>query len=122
MTENPIDTYIVNYSGEVRHRLEQLRDTCQTAAPAVVEALSYGMPTYKLGGKNLVHFAANKHHIGIYPSPSAIAHFADKLTAYSTSKGTLQLPHSEPLPLDLVREIVEWRVRDMTTDTFPMKG
>lgn len=123
MTQRPsIEQYIAQYDGDVRQRLQQIYDAMRTTAPDATEAMSYGMPTFKLHGKNLIHFAAATHHIGIYPSPDAIMHFADRLKSYKTSKGTLQLQNDEPLPLDLIREMTQFRVDTINGDTFPMKG
>ncbi len=119
MTE--VSNYIASYDGEIRTRLTQVYNVIKKAAPNATEAMSYGMPTLKIDGKNLIHFAANKHHIGIYPSPDAITHFADQLKLYKTSKGAWQLQNDEPLPLELIREITEFRVATLRGDTFPMK-
>ncbi|MEG0376812.1 MAG: hypothetical protein RR672_14355, partial [Raoultibacter sp.] len=64
------------------------------------------MPTFT-GKKDLVHFAAHKHHIGLYPGSEAVVRFADKLSEYSHSKGAFQFPYEKPLPLDVVKELVE---------------
>lgn len=65
------------------------------------------MPTFK-GKHNIIHFAANKKHLGLYPGEKAIEHFADRLSEYKTSKGTIQLPYDKPMPLDLIADIVKW--------------
>ncbi len=80
-------------------------------APQAVEKISYQMPTFYLHG-NLVHFAAQKHHIGFYPAPSGIAHFAKELSAYKTSKGAAQFPLDRPIPYDLIRQITVFRVQE----------
>lgn len=106
-----IDEYIAGSPANVRTTLEVLRRVIREAAPGAEEAISYGMPTFKLNG-NLVHFAVQKHHIGFYPAPSGIEAFQDELAAYKTSKGAIQFPLEEPVPYDLVRKIVEFRVRE----------
>lgn len=88
-----------------------MRETVQKAAPEAVEDICYRMPTYKLNG-NLVHFAGYKNHIGFYPTPSAIEKFKHDLTLYKTSKGAIQFPIDQPLPLELVRKIVLFRVKE----------
>ena len=105
-----IDDYIATFSPEEQAILQQMRQIIHEAAPEAEEAISYGMPTFKLHG-NLVHFAAYKHHIGFYPTPSPIETFADELTPYKVSKGAIQFPKDQPLPLDLIRRIVENRVQ-----------
>ena len=91
--------------------LQTLRQTIHQAAPDAVEKISYGMPTFTLKG-NLVHFGAFKTHIGFYPTPSGIEKFKDELAVYKGAKGSVQFPLDEPLPLDLVRRIVEFRVEE----------
>ena len=91
--------------------LQTLRQTIHQAAPDALEKISYGMPTFTLKG-NLVHFGAFKTHIGFYPTPSGIEKFKDELAVYKGAKGSVQFPLDEPLPLDLVRRIVEFRVEE----------
>ena len=104
-----IDDYIDGFPPEVKARLRNLRSTIKRAAPLATEKIAYRMPTFYLDG-NLVHFAAFAHHIGFYPTPSGIAAFRDALAKYKNAKGSVQFPHDEPLPLDLVAEIVKFRV------------
>ncbi|NCC34429.1 MAG: hypothetical protein EOM24_20805 [Chloroflexia bacterium] len=92
-------------------RLQALRAAIRAAAPEAEEAISYQMPTFRLHG-NLVHFAAFKGHIGFYPTPSGIAAFEERLARYKSSKGAVQFPLDEPLPLDLVAEMVRFRVAE----------
>lgn len=106
-----IDDYIKPFPLNVRNILEELRRAIRDAAPTAEEAISYGMPTFKLNG-NLVHFAAFKNHIGFYPSgPSAIEVFKDQLSEYEQSKGTIRFPLDRPIPLELVKQIVKFRVQ-----------
>jgi len=86
----------------VQEILETLRATIKKAAPDAEEAISYQMPTFKLKG-NLVHFAAYKHHIGFYPTPSGIEEFKQELSAYKGAKGSVQFPLGRPLPLVSLR-------------------
>ena len=104
-----IDQYIDAYSGRVKTQLELIRTIIQKSAPEAVEKISYGMPTFYLNG-NLVHFAANKEHLGFYPSPSAIHKFKSDLKNYKTSKGAIQIPYNEELPIQLIESIVKFRV------------
>ncbi len=112
-TEQPktIDAYIAQFPQDVQTILQGLRATIRAAAPEANEKISYQMPTLYLEG-NLVHFAAYKHHIGFYPAPSAIDAFKDKLTPYKTSKGAVQFPIDQPLPVDLIRRVVVFRVAE----------
>jgi uncharacterized protein YdhG (YjbR/CyaY superfamily) len=106
-----IDAYIASFPEETQALLQALRATIQAAAPEAEEKISYQMPTFFLKG-NLVHFAAAKHHIGFYPAPSGIAAFKDELSIYKGSKGAVQFPLDQPLPLDLVGRIVRFRVAE----------
>jgi uncharacterized protein YdhG (YjbR/CyaY superfamily) len=82
-----------------------------------VEAISYRMPTFKLNGKNLVHFAAFKNHIGFYPIPSGIEAFKEELSAYKQGKGSVQFPLDKPIPYELISRIVEFRVKESQVHT-----
>ena len=106
-----IDEYIAMFPKETQTILEEIRATIKAAAPEAVEKISYQMPTFALKG-NLVHFAAWKNHIGFYPAPSGIQAFKNETSRYEGSKGTLQFPIDEPLPLGLIRRIVKYRVAE----------
>lgn len=107
---NEIDTYIKSFSTEIQERLTAIRDIVREIAPQATERICMRMPTYDLNGKWLVHFAGFTKHIGFYPQPEGITAFQDKLIEYKTTKGTIQFPLNKPLPLDLTREIVKFRV------------
>ena len=106
-----IDQYIETFPKEVQVILEKLRGTIKGAAPEAEEKISYQMPTFALKG-NLVHFAAYKHHIGFYPTPSGIETFQKELSAYESAKGSVKFPLSDPLPYDLITKIVKFRVKE----------
>jgi uncharacterized protein YdhG (YjbR/CyaY superfamily) len=106
-----IDEYIASFPEDIRALLTQMRETIRAAAPDAEEKISYQMPTFALKG-NLVYFAAYKHHIGFYPAPRGIEAFKDELAAYKGAKGSVQFPLDQPLPLDLIRRIVEYRVAE----------
>lgn len=106
-----IDEYIAQFPPEIRAIMEQMRSTVRKAAPAASEKISWGMPTFWQHG-NLVHFAGNKHHLGFYPGASGVAHFAEELTAYKTSKGAIQFPYKDPLPAELIGRIVAFRAAE----------
>lgn len=105
-----VDDYISSFPSEVQKKLELIRDTIKRELPEnSVEVISYNIPTFKLNG-NLVHYAAAKQHIGFYPAPSAIEHFQDKLTDFKTAKGSIQFPFNKKMPVDLIAEIVRFRI------------
>ena len=106
-----IDEYINTFPKEIQEILESLRKVIKKAAPMAEETISYRIPTFKFNG-NLVHFAAFKNHIGFYPTPSGIEIFKKELSAYETSKGTIKFPLDQPIPFDLIKKIVEFRVRE----------
>jgi uncharacterized protein YdhG (YjbR/CyaY superfamily) len=108
---NTIDEFIAIFPKDVREILEKVRETIRKAAPEAEETIGYGIPTFVLKG-NLVHFAAYKNHIGFYPTSSGIARFKDELTAYKTSRGTVQFPLDKPIPYDLISKIVAFRVKE----------
>jgi uncharacterized protein YdhG (YjbR/CyaY superfamily) len=108
---NSIDEYIANCPKEVQKKLKDLRATIKASAPDATEKISYQMPTFYLKG-NLVHFAALKNHIGFYPTPSGVQAFIKETAKYASTKGAIQFPLDEPLPLKLVSKIVKFRVKE----------
>lgn len=106
-----IDQYIASFPEDIQAILQQLRKAIHEAAPDAEETISYQMPAFKQNGV-FVYFAAFKNHIGFFPTESGVEAFKDKLDAYQTSKGTIRFPFDEPLPIDLVKEIVRFRVKE----------
>ncbi len=106
-----IDQYISEAPQEVQERLNNLRTVIKAEVPDAEERIAYAMPTFSQNG-NLVHFAYFKNHIGFFPAPSGIENFKDELAKYKTSKGTVQFPLNEEIPMDLVREIVRFRLKE----------
>ena len=109
-TFKSIADYIASFPSETQEKLEKIRAVIHSAAPDATEAISYGMPTFKLNG-NLIHFAAFKEHLGIYPGPEAIEVFKQALAKFETSKGAIRIPHTMPLPVQLIQKITEYRVK-----------
>jgi uncharacterized protein YdhG (YjbR/CyaY superfamily) len=110
-TPKDIDEYIRLFPDDIQAPLQSLRQTIREAAPDAKETISYQMPAFKQNGI-LVYFAAFKKHIGFYPTSSGIEAFREELSAYEGSKGTVRFPIDKPLPLDLVRDIVKFRVQE----------
>ena len=106
-----MDEYIAVFPKNVQIILEELRQAIREAAPEAKETISYQMPAFKLNGI-LVYFAAFKNHIGFYPTSSGIEAFKEKLSPYKTSKGTVRFPINEPIPFDLIKEMVRFRVKE----------
>lgn len=105
------DQYIIGFPESTQKLLQQLRTTIRRAAPDAEEVISYSMPAYKYHGI-LVYFAGYQHHIGLYPMASAIAKFKKELSVYKSAKGSVQFPLNEPLPVDLITKIVEFRIQE----------
>ena len=96
---NTIDDYISGFSKDIQVILQEVRKTIKAAAPGAEEAIRYAIPTFVLNGKNLVHFAAFKNHIGFYPIPSGIKAFEKELAVYKQGRGSVQFPLNRPMPL-----------------------
>lgn len=112
-TASTVDEYIAEFPPEIRKVLEELRALIKSLAPGATEKISYAIPTFHWNG-NLVHFAAFERHIGFYPTPSGIEAFREELKPYKTAKGSVQFPLDQPLPTDLIRRMVEFRVAENT--------
>jgi uncharacterized protein YdhG (YjbR/CyaY superfamily) len=106
-----IDEYIATFPKNIQSILEELREAIRESAPKAEETISYQMPAFKLNGI-LVWFAAFKNHIGFYPKTSAIEAFKEELSDYEVSKGTVKFPLNKPIPFDLVKKIVKYRVKE----------
>lgn len=106
-----MDEYINTFPEDVQSILNELRQTIKDAAPDAEETINYQIPTFTLHG-NLVHFAAFENHIGFYPTPSGMEAFKKELSSYKGAKGSVQFPIDQPLPLSLIRRIVEFRVKE----------
>ncbi|TDB62358.1 iron chaperone [Arundinibacter roseus] len=106
-----IEEYIARCPESVQPLLQIVRQTIRGVAPEATETINYGIPTFVQHG-NLVHFAACKNHLGFYPGPSIIKEFAKELAPYTTSKGSVQFPYTKSLPLDLIAQIVQFRVEE----------
>lgn len=106
-----IDDYIANFPAEVQAILQKIRLLIRQAAPDAEEAIKYQIPTFALKG-NLVHFAAFKQHIGFYPTPTGIEAFKQELSGYEGAKGSVQFPLDQPIPYDLINNIVKFRVAE----------
>jgi len=118
---NNIDEYIAGFPKTTQVILKQIRALVNKAAPQATEAITYGIPTFKLNG-NLVHFGGYENHIGFYPTASGIEAFKSKISKYKWSKGTVQFPLDEPIPSKLITEMVKFRVKAVKTKTKAKKA
>lgn len=111
-----IDEHIESHPPETKRLLQELRALIREAAPDAVETISYGIPTFDQNG-HLVHFAGHRSHIGFYPTDQGVEAFAAELAGYKTTKGSVHFPLDRPLPADLIRRIVVFRVEQNTRRT-----
>jgi uncharacterized protein YdhG (YjbR/CyaY superfamily) len=111
-TADSIDEYIAGFPVETQKVLESMRGLIKAAVPSASETISYTMPTFDLDGRHLVHFAGFQHHIGFYPTSSGIDAFKEELKSYKSSKGSVQFPLEQPLPKDLIRRMVKFRIEE----------
>ncbi|MDZ4844327.1 MAG: DUF1801 domain-containing protein [Chitinophagales bacterium] len=107
-----IDAYLAGFPKNIQLLLEQVRATIHKAAPKAEETISYAIPTFKLNGKNLIHFAGFKNHIGFYPALTGMEAFKKDFARYKTGKGSVQFPLDEPMPTALITRIVKFRMKE----------
>ena len=107
-----VDEYIACFPREIQKILTRIRNIILEYAPDAVESIAYKMPAYKTFGKTLIYFAGFKNHIGIYATPSGHIEFANELAKFKHGKGSVQFPLDKPIPYDLIRMIVEFRVEE----------
>ncbi len=110
---NAIDTYISNYDEVTQNLLKEVRRTILEVTPDAEEVIGYGIPSYRLGGKYMLHFGAAKDHIGLYATPDGHAEFESELSRYKRGKGSVQFPLDEPLPLELISRIANFRAEQL---------
>jgi len=109
---NEVDKYIATFPQEVQEILKKIREIIKNEAPDAVEGFAYGMPSYKTHGKPLVYFAGYKSHIGFYATPSGHESFLTELAKYKQGKGSVQFPIDEPMPFELIQQMVAFRVQE----------
>lgn len=109
---DPVSDYIERAPENVREVLLRIRSLILELAPGAQEGMAYGMPAYRTHGRPLIYFAAFKRHLGLYATPSGHAAFAEKLAGYKQGKGSVQFPWDQPIPYDLIREIIQFRVSE----------
>ncbi len=104
-----VDTYLRQFTGELRQRLDRLRALIRDEAPESIENFSYGLVGYKLEGKPLVYFGGFKNHIGFYATPNGHEAFKEEFSKYRQGKGSVQLPLDQPLPIELIKRVIAYR-------------
>jgi uncharacterized protein YdhG (YjbR/CyaY superfamily) len=113
-TAGSMDEYIAGFPPETQKALQALRALIKACAPDAIETISYAIPTFDLNGRHLVHFAGYERHVGFYPIPSGMQAFEEELKSFKRGKGSVQFPLDRPMPMDLIRRIVEYRVEENT--------
>lgn len=111
MPSKTVDEFITSYPPEIQAVLKKVRAAIKKAAPKAEETINYGIPTFRLNGRNLVHFSAFKQHIGFYPTPSGIEKFKKELSVFEGAKGSVKFPLEKPIPYALITKIVKFRVQ-----------
>lgn len=112
-----IDSYIKTFPNDIQVILKKIRGTIKKVAPKAVETISYGIPTFDLNKKHIVHFAGYKKHIGFYPTSSGVEAFEKEISKYKWSKGTIQFPIDKPIPFGLITKIAKFRVKEISVQT-----
>jgi uncharacterized protein YdhG (YjbR/CyaY superfamily) len=107
--KNDLEAYMQDFPESTRRRLSVIREIILREAPGAVESISYGMPAYKLNGRPLVYFAGYAGHVGFYATPTGHEAFATELAGYKKGKGSVQFPHDQPLPEQLIIRMVRFR-------------
>jgi uncharacterized protein YdhG (YjbR/CyaY superfamily) len=113
---NSVSEYMAAVPAKSRGLIKELRSIIKNEVPDGEELISYGMPAFRWNGM-LVWYAVNKEHLGLYPTPSAITKFSQELKAYKTSKGAIQLPLDQPLPVGLIKNIIRFRMEENLVKT-----
>jgi uncharacterized protein YdhG (YjbR/CyaY superfamily) len=121
-TAHSIDEYISEFPAETQVVLKELQAVINACAPGATETISYAIPTFDLNGKHMVHFAGYARHVGLYPAPSGLGAFKEDFKPYKSGKGSVQFHLGQPLPTELIRRIVEFRVAEnVSPRTTPNK-
>jgi len=109
---NDVEKYILRFPENIQKILRKIRKLIKDNAPEAEELISYGMPGYRTNKKPLVYFAAFRNHIGFYATPSGHSEFKEELSKYKQGKGSVQLPIDQPIPYELIKRIVKFRVNE----------
>ncbi|WP_304222838.1 iron chaperone [Gracilinema caldarium] len=110
-----IQDYIAQFPADIQNRLQTIRTLGHTIIPNAQEAIKYNMPTLMVNNKNVFHFAAFKHHIGIYPLPHTIEVLQNEISGYVQGKGSIQFPNEKPLPIELIKTIITVRFQELSS-------
>lgn len=120
--EDLIEAYITKQPLEVQAILRRVRQLVLEVDPDLTQTFSYMMPTFKKNGQPILYFAAQKKHLGIYPTSSPLPHFAERLKGYKTSKGAIQMPWSQPLDEELIQDLVRFKLKEVENGSSSKYG
>ncbi len=107
-----LDAYIAGFPAEVQERLQAIRTTIRAEVPEAEEAISYRIPTFRLGGRALIYVAAFANHVSVYPAPVHHPDFAEDMARYGSGRGTARFPMNEPIPFELITRMVRFRLQE----------
>jgi uncharacterized protein YdhG (YjbR/CyaY superfamily) len=107
-----VNDYIGSFPEDTQRILIRIRKIILQEAPDAIESIAYKMPAYRINGKPLIYFAGFKNHIGLYATPSTHSEFKDELSGYKHGKGSVQFPLNQPVPFDLIRKMVKFKVKE----------
>lgn len=116
-----VDEYILQFPAEIKLSLNKIRKLIFELAPKVEEKMAYGMPAYRLNNKPLIYYAAFQNHIGLYALPVTNLKFKKELKQYKCGKGSIQLPTNQPIPYDLIKNIIAFRVEETSSKKSKLK-
>lgn len=108
-----IDAYMAGYPEEIQEKMCEVRKIIHDVIPEVTEKISWGMATFQLNKKNMIHFAGQKNHLGIYPGAEAIAAYTNELTGFKSTKGGVQFPYNKPIPVELLIKLIRYRAQEI---------
>lgn len=111
-----VESYINEFDGEVKERLLKMRALVRAAVPEAEEGIMYGLVGYKLGKKPLVYFGGFKHHVGFYATPNGHEAFREEFAKYKQGKGSVQFPSDQPLPVELIKRVIDYRKGQLVTN------
>lgn len=110
---SPVDAFIHDQTPKIADRLQHVREAVKKAVPDATETIGYGIPTFQIAGKNMIHYGPGKAHIGLYATPDGHEAFEEELNMYKRGKGSVQFPLDQPLPLDLITRISIFRAEQL---------
>lgn len=116
-TPKDVDAYIADFPPETQAVLQQVRGVIRAALPEAEEAISYGIPTFKMNGRYVIYFAGYKRHVSVYPAPIDVEAFKEVLAPYASGQGTAKFPLDKPIPVDLITRMAQYNLQENLAKT-----